>query len=147
MNRQSVKRNYYGVIVKLNDGKSYNAICVSTNPKGALGTVMSSPETKAHIGERQIVDFDVVLLDYYESIKKDDFLVQTSEDKVHWIITNIADSVVYKVPKKLRGNIMDVALLAYLDDQPVIDEELKKIYTWKMFIWFQKYSSDYFDEK
>ena len=61
---------------------------------------------KAKIANRNVVDFDVELLDYYESIKKDDFLIQTSQDKEHRIMTNIVDSVVYKVPKKLRENVM-----------------------------------------
>lgn len=71
-----------------------------------MGTVMASNHMKAKIANRNVVDFDVELLDYYESIKKDGFLIQTSQDKEHWIMTNIVDSVVYKVPKKLRENVM-----------------------------------------
>ena len=132
-------KKYFLVTVNLADGKSVTAICHSWTPQGAMNTVFPSPQVQRKIGGREVTFVKVEPLDEYESIAKDDFCVQSSEDGSSWIITNISDSVVYKMPKTPREIDVDLAVLAYLNYEPVTDAELLNLYRRKLYIWLAKY--------
>ena len=135
-------KKYFLVTIVFSNRKSTCGICHSWHPQGAVRTIMSAPSTQQVIGNREIDNIIVEELDEYESIKKDDFCVQTSKDGLFWIITNIADKVVYKVSKAPREFDLELATLEYLNDEPVNDRELKHLYRRKLYIWVSKYGRE-----
>ena len=135
-------KKYYLVSIVFANGKSTCGICHSWHPHGAVRTVMSAPSTQQVISGREIKDIVVEELDEYESIQKDDFCVQTSKDGLFWIITNIADNVVYKLSKAPREFDVKLATLAYLNDEPVSDWKLQHQYRRKLYIWVAKYGRE-----
>ena len=135
-------KRYYLVTIVPDSGDSITGICHSWHPHGAVRTVLSAPSTQAVLNGRDVKNVLVDTLDEYESIAKEDFCVQTSKDGMYWIITNISDSVVYKLSKAPRTFDMSIATLAYLNDEPVTDANLVNLYRRKLYIWVAKYGGE-----
>jgi len=135
-------KKYFLVTAHLADGKEASAICHSWTPKGAVHTVYPTRSFQRLIGDREVIDIKVEVLEEFESIQKDDFCVQTSQDGLSWIITNISDGIVYKMPKQPDGLDISLAELAYLDYKPVTDKELFNLYKRKLYIWIAKYGRE-----
>ena len=134
-------KKYFLVTILLAGGESIRGIAHSWNPHGAIRTVMSAPSTQSVIAGRQVEDFVVEPLDEFEDIQKDDFCVQTSRDGLHWIITDVHDSIVYKLSKAPREFDVQLSTLSFLNDEPLTVQE-KHIYRRKLLIWVAKYGRE-----
>lgn len=133
-------KKYFLVTILFTDGYSVSGISHSWNPHGAVRTIMSAPKAQAAIGERDVKDVVVEPLDEFESIAKEDFCVQTSNDGMHWIITNVPDSIVYKLTKAPRIAISPDTL-SFLNEEPLTAQE-KHLYKRKLIIWVAKYGRE-----
>ena len=133
-------KKYFLVTIVLACGESVRGICHSWNPSGAIRTVMSAPSAQKVINGRDVADVIAEPLDEFESIQKEDFSVQTSKDGLHWIITNVADNIVYKLLKAPR-NALSLNTLSFLNEEPLTAQE-KHIYRRKLLIWVAKYGKE-----
>lgn len=132
-------KKYFLVTIILADGNAIRGIAHSWHPHGAIRTIMSAPNTQAVIGGRGVKDFAVEPLDEFESIREDDFCVQTSRDGLYWIVTNVPDSIVYKV-SKAPGTALSFDTISFLDEEPLTAQE-KHVYKRKLLIWVAKFGS------
>lgn len=133
-------KKYFLVTVVLDCGKPVRGICHSWSPHGAIRTIMSAPKTQAVIGSHEVKDVIAEPLDEFESIRKDDFCVQTSKDGLYWIITNVLDSIVYKL-SKAHGTAISLDTLSFLNDESLTAQE-KHLFRRKLLIWVAKYGRE-----